>query len=83
VLHQDGFLLRERVIAVYARRGAQNAGSLLGYSNTIVQYTSVMAFTGSVVKAILTDFYCNSSLFNEFVCKFAFFWHEWVSLKRE
>jgi hypothetical protein len=26
-------LLRERVIAVYARRGAQNAESLLEYSN--------------------------------------------------
>jgi hypothetical protein len=34
VLHQDGFPLRERVIAVYARRGAQNAESLLEYSNT-------------------------------------------------
>jgi hypothetical protein len=33
VLHQDGFLLRERVIGVYARRGAQNAESLLEYSN--------------------------------------------------
>jgi hypothetical protein len=25
----------------------------------------------------------NSSLFNEFVCKLGFFWHEWASLKRE
>jgi hypothetical protein len=25
----------------------------------------------------------NSSLFNEFVCKLSFFWHEWSSLKRE
>jgi hypothetical protein len=34
VLHQDGFLLRERVIAVYARRGAQNAESLLNIPTT-------------------------------------------------
>jgi hypothetical protein len=33
MLHQDGFLLRERVIAVYARRSAQNAESLLEFSN--------------------------------------------------
>jgi hypothetical protein len=25
----------------------------------------------------------NSSLFNEFVCKLGFFWHEWASVKRE
>jgi hypothetical protein len=35
VWHQDGFLLRERVIAVCARRGAQNAESLLEYSTTL------------------------------------------------
>jgi hypothetical protein len=23
----------------------------------------------------------NSGLFNEFVCKLGFFWHEWASLK--
>jgi hypothetical protein len=27
--------------------------------------------------------FVNSSLFNEFVCKLAFFWHEWASLKCE
>jgi hypothetical protein len=26
---------------------------------------------------------CNSYLFNEFVCNFGFFWHEWTSLKLE
>jgi hypothetical protein len=25
----------------------------------------------------------NSYLFNEFVCNFGFFWHEWTSLKLE
>jgi hypothetical protein len=25
----------------------------------------------------------SSSLFNEFVCKLGFFWHEWASLKSE
>jgi hypothetical protein len=27
--------------------------------------------------------YKNNSLFNEFVCKLVFFWHEWTSFKRE
>jgi hypothetical protein len=33
------------------------------------------------------NLYCiifsNSSLFNEFVCKLGFLWHEWASLKHE
>jgi hypothetical protein len=28
-------------------------------------------------------FFGNSYLFNEFVCNFGFFWHEWTSLKLE
>jgi hypothetical protein len=31
----------------------------------------------------MCQFYKNSYLFNEFVCNFGFFWHEWTSLKLE
>jgi integrase len=31
----------------------------------------------------ILEFHANSSLFNEFVCKLDFFWHDWASLKRE
>jgi hypothetical protein len=31
----------------------------------------------------ILEYHANSSLFNEFVCKLDFFWHDWASLKQE
>jgi hypothetical protein len=40
-----------------------------------------MSFIVSTITPIKK--FVNSYLFNEFVCNFDFFWHEWTSLKLE
>jgi hypothetical protein len=59
---------------------------ILDIDGNVLKYKPKNFFLLDISKRHITKFsvnYDNSSLFNEFVCKLVFFWHEWASLKLE
>jgi hypothetical protein len=62
-----------------------NVSNFINYVRFKIKYfkilkTSVFVFFDRVIFKMLPY---NSYLFNEFMCNFGFFWHEWTSLKLE